>query len=120
MTLAEYVTRVMEEKNLTARAVERNSEGRITDSYVSKIKNGNVKRVSIPMLKALAAGLQVEESEVMAVAGISASTESPWPPETLLRAMQKIVASKGLTELVKIALDKKPDEIKKAIRLLKK
>jgi transcriptional regulator with XRE-family HTH domain len=67
-SLADYVRRVRSEKNLSTPDVERQSGGRITDAYVSRIENGYVKNVSPEKLQALAKGLGVPEDEIFAVA----------------------------------------------------
>jgi len=61
---------------LSTPEVERQSGGRITDAYVSRIENGYVKNVSPEKLQALAKGLGVLEDEIFAVArGKSVSGE---------------------------------------------
>lgn len=63
-TLADFVREVMEKKNLTARKVQENSGGRITYSYVNKIKNGEAKKLSATTQEALARGLGVTTQEI--------------------------------------------------------
>lgn len=67
-SLADYVRRVRNEKDLSTPDIERQSGGRITDAYVSRIENGYVKNVSPEKLQALAKGLGVPEDEIFAVA----------------------------------------------------
>jgi transcriptional regulator with XRE-family HTH domain len=70
-TLAEYVRRVRNEKNLSLRDVERNSRRaglKIVGSYVSRIENEIATNPSKDKLVALAAGLVVQEDEVFAKA----------------------------------------------------
>ena len=67
-TLSEYVTRIMEEKNLRPVEVARRSGGGIGDSHVSNIANGTTSNVSIDRLKALAIGLGVDPLELLSVA----------------------------------------------------
>lgn len=66
-TLAEFVSRIMNEKNLTARDVESKSGFNITHSYVNKIKNGDAKNPSSPKLQALAKGLDQPEEIIFAI-----------------------------------------------------
>lgn len=66
-SLEEFVARVMNEKNLTARDVQKNSGDAIEQSTVNKIKNGVITNPSIPKQKALAKGLGVTEAELFAV-----------------------------------------------------
>src|SRR5258705_7877721 len=70
-TLAEYVRRVRDEKNLSLTDVERQSARhgeKIAGSYVSRIENGHNKNPGPGKLKALARGLEVPEEELTAVA----------------------------------------------------
>jgi transcriptional regulator with XRE-family HTH domain len=68
-TLADYVRRVrVQVKDFSLSEVERNSNGDIDGSYVSRIENGLVKNVTPEKLKALARGLRVPEDEIFAVA----------------------------------------------------
>ena len=68
--LADYVRRVMKEKELTHRQVEtqskRDGSQGIAHSYISKIISRSVSNLSTEKLKALAKGLQVSEDEVFA------------------------------------------------------
>jgi len=66
--LSQYVRRIMLEKKLSRRDVKLQSDGQITDSYVSGIVNGTATNLSIEKLKALAQGLGVTERELVDVA----------------------------------------------------
>lgn len=71
-TLAEFVSRVMFEKRLTAAAVEErskrgNKEG-ITRAYVSQIKNGRSLNPTKDKLRALADGLGISSTEIFSIA----------------------------------------------------
>ena len=48
-TLSEYVKRIMRQKNLTLRDIEENSDGEISNSYVSKILNGKAENLEQPI-----------------------------------------------------------------------
>lgn len=65
--LADFVRRTRNEKRLSTPDVERLSNFRITDGYVSRIENNGVKNVSPEKLSALAKGLGVTEEELFAV-----------------------------------------------------
>lgn len=67
-TLAQYVSQVMRDKELSGNDVERRSNKGITQSHVHRIYNGEVKNVSTEKLKSLAKGLDVPEAELFAVA----------------------------------------------------
>ncbi len=66
--LAEYVRTVLAEKKLSTYQVAKNAGGGIDQSTVSRIKNGDIKNPSLPILKALAKGLGVTEEEIIALA----------------------------------------------------
>ena len=66
--LADFVRRIRNEKRLSTPDVERLSNFRITDGYVSRIENNGVKNVSPEKLSALAKGLGITEEEIFAVA----------------------------------------------------
>ena len=67
-SLSEYVQRVMGEKYLTAKEVERRSNGAIGDSHVINIANGTTTNLTLERLKGLAAGLGVAPIEIFKVA----------------------------------------------------
>ncbi len=66
--LSQYVKRVMGEKKLSLRDVQKGSGDRITQGYVGAIVKGAYANPSIQKLKALARGLGVDEEEVFQVA----------------------------------------------------
>jgi transcriptional regulator with XRE-family HTH domain len=66
--LSEYIKRVMREKKLSLRDVQKGSGGKITQGYVGAIVKGIYANPSIQKLKALARGLGVDEEEVFRVA----------------------------------------------------
>jgi len=119
MTLGDYVSRAMEERNLIAAEVARRSKGSLTANYVSKVMHGDVQNPSIPKLKALAKAIGIKENDLLRVAGVEFDKEeSPWPPETIVRLLQRMISEPELGELVKLAMSKKPEEIKRVIKAL--
>ena len=115
MTLAEYVTRVMDEKRLSSYDVEKSSGNRITDSYVLRIRDGKSQRPSVTKLRALAKGLGVDFDEILRVAE-GLPEERGWTGQALAEAMMKIVGSDDLTQAVKNLLRMSPDEVRKIAR----
>lgn len=76
-TLAEYVTRVMLEDEISSYDIERNSHGGISQSFSNRIRNGTVLNPSGSKLNALAKGLRRPASELFAVVqGIKANGET--------------------------------------------
>lgn len=67
-TLAQYVTRIIEEKGLKHNEVKQFSSGKITDGYVRGIMTGKADNLSVAKLKALARGLGVPEDDIFRVA----------------------------------------------------
>ena len=67
-SLPKYVQRVMKERGLKPKDVERRSGGKIVDAYVTKIVRGKTKYPSVVKLQALAEGLGVDEEELFRVA----------------------------------------------------
>jgi transcriptional regulator with XRE-family HTH domain len=65
-TLAEFVLRVRRDKRLSLNDVA--ERGKISNAYVSKIENGLSIKPSLPRLRALAKGLEVDPEELIAVA----------------------------------------------------
>jgi transcriptional regulator with XRE-family HTH domain len=64
--LSRKVAQLMADKQISGYAVERATKREITQSFVNRIKNGEVKTPSAVKLKALARGLGVPESELLA------------------------------------------------------
>lgn len=66
--LGEFIAKVMDDKGLTARAVESAAVVGITYSHVNKIKNGEVSDPGVGTLQAVARGLRVSEELLFAIA----------------------------------------------------
>jgi transcriptional regulator with XRE-family HTH domain len=105
--LGDYVRRVMRQKQLKLRDVERRAGGEITNGYISGIINGRIKNVSLDKLKALAKGLEVDVYELFSAAMGDAPplTEQGSPynqPDVvwLLGIMQEIAASPELLKIL--------------------
>lgn len=67
-TLADLVRRVRNEKRLSLREVSLRSGGKIANSHISRIENGESTNPTTEKLQALAKGLGVPEEEIFAVA----------------------------------------------------
>src|ERR1044072_1361064 len=118
MSLQDYLKQKMREKGLTAKEIERRSDGGITDSYISKLLRGHTKKPSIPKLKALAKGLDVDENELFAAAGGELIEREGISAPTLVFIMQKLIDNSDLTTLVQILIKQKPAKIKALLRSL--
>lgn len=105
--LSEYIKRVVKQKDLKLRDIERNSEGKITNGYISGIVNGKITNLSVDKLKALALGLDVDAYDIFAAAlgeerhkVRSISNKTAPNAEWLIEVLQEILASPELTNLV--------------------
>jgi transcriptional regulator with XRE-family HTH domain len=107
--LSRYVRRILAEKRLSFRDVQRDSRGGITQGYVGAIVNGRYVNPSVEKLKALALGLGESEEKVFRVArGLSPDSEEAadgnsetLQPLALLELMRRIVSDPELANLVK-------------------
>ena len=67
-SLADYVRRIRNEKDLSLAQTCAGSRGQISKTHINRIENGTVARVSLIKLRALALGLGVPEDDLIAVA----------------------------------------------------
>jgi transcriptional regulator with XRE-family HTH domain len=98
-TLNEYVKRVMQQKGLGVRDIERNSKKKITNSHISKVLAGTAKNLQADKIVALAAGLEVSPHEVFSVIS---GTEQSERPDLMVFAdiMQKVAMRPLLLEML--------------------
>jgi MoaA/NifB/PqqE/SkfB family radical SAM enzyme len=102
-TLSQYVRRVMKQRALNARDIERNSSKKIDNSYISKIINGSVTNLTSNAIVALARGLGVNPHELFTVvSGHSAEPERDEKPDSylLVDMMQQMVMNPELMEVM--------------------
>ena len=106
--LSRYVRRILAEKRLSFRDVQRASSGGITQGYVGALVNGRYANPSVEKLKALARGLGESEETLFRVArGLSLSSEEGGDargeglqPKALVDLMHRIVSDSELANLV--------------------
>jgi transcriptional regulator with XRE-family HTH domain len=105
--LAEFVKRVISQKRLKLREVERRSGRKITNSYISGIVNGKITNVTLDKLKALAKGLEVDIYELFVattdrprLAAVEADPYERPDAAWLLEMMQEVAASPELLKLL--------------------
>lgn len=104
-TLSQYVDRIARQKGLNFHDIERNSGGKITNSYISKIISGKVTNLTADKTVALAAGLGVSPFEVFAaMCGQSppAEGEQPLDGRMVVDILQKIVNDPQLIEILQL------------------
>src|SRR5437868_6503374 len=105
--LADYVKRIMRQKQLKLRDVEHRAGGKITNGYVSGIINGRIKNISLDKLKALAKGLEVDVYELFSAAIVDprqladdVSSYAQPDVQWLLSIMQEIAATPELLKIL--------------------
>jgi transcriptional regulator with XRE-family HTH domain len=103
MTLAEYVTKVMDEQGLNPSDVERRTGNAISDAQVRNIMNGTTTNPRLNTLLVLAEGLGVNPVDLFkAAAGI----EEEMSAYQLVVVMQNLIKSpnklKGVKKVLKI------------------
>ncbi len=124
-TLAQYVARVIKEKDLTHQEVRKLARGKITDGYVRGIMTGKARNPSVDKLKALARGLGVSEDEIFRVArGLpqdadSKSQEQESNYRLIVNLMSASLKNKTLSELLLEASRLPLESQEEAVTLLK-
>ena len=119
---SEYIARVMKQKGLSARDVERNSGNKIDNSHVSKFLRGSETNPSANAMKALAAGLDVNPHDVFAaVTGYLPDQDNPPPPDVLeiLSIMEKVAMNPELLDALRELTRLAPEELASHLQLLK-
>ena len=84
-----YIRRIRKEKGLSLNDVARNSRGQVSNAYVSQLENGHVLKPSVKKLGALARGIGVPESELLARAGGRVQENSDEFQQALLDMLQE-------------------------------
>ena len=119
---SEYLARVMKQKGLSARDVERNSGNKINNSHVSKFLRGTETNPSANAMKALAAGLGVNPHDIFAaVTGYLPDETPPSSPDVLeiLSMMEKIAINPDLREALRELMRLSPEELASHLQLLR-
>ncbi|MEN3332639.1 MAG: Cro/C1-type DNA-binding domain [Blastocatellia bacterium] len=123
--LADYVRRVMKQKQLKLRDVERRAGGEITNGYISGIINGRINNVSLDKLKALAKGLEVDVYELFSAAmdeprQLAEEVSSYAQPDVqwLLSIMQEIAATPELVKILPELLQMTPKDREIVVKVI--
>jgi transcriptional regulator with XRE-family HTH domain len=123
--LGRYVRRILQQKKLTLREVERKAGGEITNSYISKILNGSVSNLTVEKIGALAHGLGVDGREIFDIAygeseRLEDKSQSNNPPDALmfLDIMHKIALSPELVEIIQELIELYPEEYQIVLKYL--
>jgi transcriptional regulator with XRE-family HTH domain len=123
---SQYVKLLMQQTGLSATDVERQSKGKISNSYVSKIARGRITNITIEALGGLAEGLDIDAYELFAIAygkpprNKNVSTVDPL---LLLAIMQKMVMNPQLIMIVQELegfSDEQQGKVLESLKLLNK
>jgi transcriptional regulator with XRE-family HTH domain len=112
-TLSQYVRRVMKQKRMSARDIERNCGKKIDNSYISKIINGAVTNLTANAIVALAQGLEVNPHELFTVvSGRNAQPDQETKPDSFLLVdmMQQLVMDPELMEVLQVWVRLLPED----------
>ena len=104
-TLSQYVDRIARQKGLNFHDIERNSGGKITNSYISKIISGQMTNLTADKTVALAAGLGVSPFEVFAAMcgeAPPAEGEQPLDARIVVDILQKLMNDPRLIEILQL------------------
>ncbi|HXG93771.1 MAG TPA: helix-turn-helix domain-containing protein [Blastocatellia bacterium] len=103
-SLSQYVQRIINDKGLTQREIERRSGDKITGSHISKVISGKAGNLTADKILGLAIGLGVNPVEIFVrLIGEQPSVESELDARTLLNLMQKVVDNPMLLEILSLA-----------------
>lgn len=123
--LSQLVKRIIKQKGLSLRDVQRGSGGEIANSYISRIMNGGVKNLSVDKLVALARGLGEDPHLLFTAAYGRPPLSSDEPPgssameaATLVDLMQRVVAEPQLAAIVYEAVELRREEYPVVLRYL--
>jgi transcriptional regulator with XRE-family HTH domain len=123
--LSEYVSRIMYEKRLTVREVEKRSGGRIAQSYVSRIAHGLCTNLTVEKAQALASGLEVDEGELFNVARRVPSSDlqgtqmDATAALIMLDTMKRIISDPKMLETIRELICLPPDALLSVEKLIK-
>lgn len=112
-SLSQYVRRIMKQKGFNARDIERNSNKKIDNSYISKIISGKVTNLTADKTVALAAGLGVSPFEVFAAMcgqSLPAEGEQPLDGGMVVDILQKLVNDPRLIEILQLCEGLSPED----------
>ena len=116
-TLAEYLARLMRQKDLSPKELSRRSG--LTDSYIGRICKGQGDNLTVDTMKKLAKGLDVDPHEMFAKAsGVPVNEQAPIDPLLILDQILKIISDPTGVDLLRQLSELSPDERKKLLGYL--
>ena len=123
-TLAQYVKRVMNEKQFTMMEVQKRSGHAIADAYVAHIVKGIAVNLTVDKLKALAVGLGEPEDAIFKVArgvaldGAREESNERWSAGGIVKAMEMVMASPERTQIVRKSLGMSLKELQGVLKYM--
>src|ERR1051325_9435211 len=105
--LSHYLQLLMKEKKLKLADIERKCQGRLSNSYLSKIIRGEATNLTIEAIDVLSEGLDIDGYELFAVAygkppsKSGESIASTIDPLLFVEAIQKLVVNPQLVEVIR-------------------
>ena len=120
--LRAYIREVMHQKNLRAIDIEAQSDGNITDSYISDILSGKTKNISVDKVNALAQGMGMSSIEVFKMAsGDNLQEENDeWSKVDILKTIGALLYDPGLARIAIALVNADPAKIKAIQKILAK
>jgi transcriptional regulator with XRE-family HTH domain len=121
-TVSQFVDRVMRQKGLSARDIERNSGKKVDNSYVSKLLSGKVPNPGINSIIGLAEGLNINPHEILtAVSGQPPPDGQQVSPDAMVVVdiMQKLVMDPELMEVLQEWMRLLPEDKKRVMKSLR-
>jgi transcriptional regulator with XRE-family HTH domain len=116
-TLAEYLARLMRQKNLSPKELSRLSG--LTDSYIGRICKGQGDNLTVDTMMKLAKGLDVDAHEMFAKAsGVPVNEQAPIDPLLILDHILKIIRDPTGVDLLRQLSELSSDERKKLLAYL--
>jgi len=119
LTLGEYVKKVKDETRLSLSAIVTNSNGELSQTYISKILHDQIKNPSDEKLQALALAMGRPINEFVNIRRGDPPRE-PWTAFEAIKAIETVVVSPALTNVVKILLELDDDELAICTRYLQR
>ena len=112
-TLAEYLKRVMRQKNLKVADVQRSSG--LSQGYINELLRGSKTNLTIETIGILAEALDIDGFELFAAAYGETPEHMTVDPHLLADTIQKLILNPDLIELVQNAAKLKSKKHKEAV-----
>jgi len=101
-TLGEYVKRMVSQRGISLRELERRSGGRVTGSHLSKIIHGASKNITVETVVGLALGLDVDPHQVFSIAsGYGQKEAAAVDPLVWADAAKKLAMQPDLLDVIR-------------------